>query len=1017
MKLVKRPKAIRNMLLSHTPEVYEEKNRIYVDELIGFIDNPRTNNIALMGDYGTGKSSILEQLKDKLKQHKYRWRRRDAIKTVSFLSFRVDDSKNESESENKASHADVELNKDDSGSNNPKSPGGRSLRASIQSEFVRQLFYSVSPNKLRGSHYSRVGRTSPVSLKVLVIAVYAVILMHISGDILGYIHTCIDMMLAFVMTMLMYVIAYMVIISIADYLCEHPPKLLGVSGVEVALKDNDNDFEQLLDEIIYFFIRTKCRLLIIEDIDRFNNVEIYEDLRDLNIMLNSSRKPKKKITFVYAMRPSLLLDISDRAKLFDITIPVMPFMFSETVEEYLGPMLSSVKWRDTPAFTDDDIKNVASIVAHRTVDARAIRSIANDIYVSIERFSNSDNWDGYKPIYIAMFSIIRELYPSLYSSLLISGINVLDRVYEQCASIKREKYKIAEKDCVDKQNIDTVTRKAARAMIKSLRDRYGDQQNGLYVVLQDGKRRELSYDECGDEVLNELLSVGHIALQVLRGGYPRESKNVELADIQNSVPEVARLLKLGEYDLEHYKEIANDIHKSKTWSYFDEAVDKLDGGELKNCVWNSDFNSVAELLTEACRRNMLCDEYRMYVAPVRVGNSNARVCEFAVRFLNSELPSYASYELDEGDVIRILDMSDSRTKMSEAMFNFSIFKYLLAEPSGDIIGRLVKKYARSLEFANFLIGYVDHEYKSDIDEIDQFANNESILKADNDVIRLAGLIAKILTGDSDVAVMVNNLKEISDHKFWLVVFIAYINIAKDESYAAIGGVIRDLTESEIVAISNNNLGNKLANLQKSIGMKTRQLSSFLLKSDIDKIVELWNFELSKENLDFVKPGVLTNVLATGTVSTDDMKFILLNGSGSQKNVVLARVLAIWNANQNALDGELAHCAVNVLRDDVYQGMNPAFIASLLEQHASADDAQIILPKYIDSLDDSDVLRAIKETQYQAVLDTDAPYVRIQACDGWRSVLDKLKAMGYINRYEDMGNGKIHVVPTKHKNEV
>ena len=231
------------------------------------------------------------------------------------------------------------------------------------------------------------------------------------------------------------------------------------------------------------------------------------------------------------------------------------------------------------------------------------------------------------------------------------------------------------------------------------------------------------------------------------------------------------------------------------------------------------------------------------------------------------------------------------------------------------------------------------------------------------------------------------------------------------------GAVRNLAESGIAAISNNNLGNKLANIQKSIGMKTRQLSSFLPKSDIDKIVELWNFELSKENLGFVNPGVLTNVLATGVVSTDDMKFILLNGSGSQKNVVLTRVFAVWNANQNALDGELAHCAVSALRDDgAYQGMNPAFIASLLEQYASAGDAQIILPKYIDSLDDSDVLRAIKG-QYRAVLDTNAPYVRIQAHDGWRSILDKLKAMGYINRYEDMGDGKIHVVPTKHKNEV
>ena len=84
MKPSRKSKAIHNKLLPYTPEVYGEENRIYVDELIGFIDNPKTNNIALMGDYGTGKSSILEQLKNELRQCKYQWRRRDAIKAVSF---------------------------------------------------------------------------------------------------------------------------------------------------------------------------------------------------------------------------------------------------------------------------------------------------------------------------------------------------------------------------------------------------------------------------------------------------------------------------------------------------------------------------------------------------------------------------------------------------------------------------------------------------------------------------------------------------------------------------------------------------------------------------------------------------------------------------------------------------------------------------------------------------------------------------------------------------------------------
>lgn len=1017
MKPSRKSKAIHNKLLPHTPEVHEEENQTYVDELIGFIDNPKTNNIALMGDYGTGKSSILEQLKYELKQSKCQWCRRDAIKTVSFLSFRVDDSKNESESEDETSHVDVELNKDGSGSNNPKSSESRRLRSSMQSEFVRQLFYSVPPNKLRGSHYSRVGRTSPIFLKALVIAVYAVILMCISGDVHRHIHTCIDMMPAFVMVMLVYMIAYVIIISIADYLCEHPPKSFGISGVEVALTDdNDNDLEQLLDEIIYFFNKTGCRVLIIEDIDRFNNLEIYEDLRDLNVILNSTRNRKltKKITFIYAMRPSLLPNIEQRSKLFDAAVSVIPFISVETVENYVDATLSSMIWADDCAFDQIEIKHIARFISSQTVDMRSIVSISNGISVAIELFSRKGAWGEYKPLYVATSVMIREFYPELYSLMLAGRTNVFDNAYGRCAERKQAEYQRLERNYELRRNLIGHLIPLTSDLIKKLKDDYSAQFYSPSIITSDGETISLTA-ESYEQMWSDLLSNGLLKMQIGQS-YQRKTINVSLEDVKQVNDRVAELCGLAEHATNYYKDARDKVHALSAWSYLDDLL-------IKDLIARVDENAKQEAIDRLCKFlsklnecGLLCEEYRMYLAPVGVNNSNARVSEFVVRFLRPELPSYGYY-LDDDEVKKVIGMTDSQARLSKAMFNYSIFGYLLCNATDEAVSELTKKYADSKEYAEFLIGYISSECEVDTNNLNDIISSGIVLSDDNKAVSLAVMLAMALLGDNNVSTMVHELKDASEHKFWLAVLIAYINIAKDESYAAIGGAVRNLAESGIAAISNNNLGNKLANIQKSIGMKTRQLSSFLPKSDIDKIVELWNFELSKENLGFVNPGVLTNVLATGVVSTDDMKFILLNGSGSQKNVVLTRVFAVWNANQNALDGELAHCAVSALRDDgAYQGMNPAFIASLLEQYASAGDAQIILPKYIDSLDDSDVLRAIKG-QYRAVLDTNAPYVRIQAHDGWRSILDKLKAMGYINRYEDMGDGKIHVVPTKHKNEV
>lgn len=59
-----------------------------------------------------------------------------------------------------------------------------------------------------------------------------------------------------------------------------------------------------MDEILYFFEKTKYRVVFIEDLDRFNNTEIFVNLRELNEILNNYEVIKKcgKVTFVYAVR-------------------------------------------------------------------------------------------------------------------------------------------------------------------------------------------------------------------------------------------------------------------------------------------------------------------------------------------------------------------------------------------------------------------------------------------------------------------------------------------------------------------------------------------------------------------------------------------------------------------------------------------------------------------------------------------------------------------------------------------
>lgn len=47
-------------------------------------------------------------------------------------------------------------------------------------------------------------------------------------------------------------------------------------------------FDKYLDEILYYFEISRRDIVVFEDLDRFDNVEIFETLRALNTLLNGS---------------------------------------------------------------------------------------------------------------------------------------------------------------------------------------------------------------------------------------------------------------------------------------------------------------------------------------------------------------------------------------------------------------------------------------------------------------------------------------------------------------------------------------------------------------------------------------------------------------------------------------------------------------------------------------------------------------------------------------------------------
>jgi len=93
-------------------------------------------------------------------------------------------------------------------------------------------------------------------------------------------------------------------------------------GKQDALAKDKSIFAQYNDEIINFFALTQYHIVIFDELDQFNNNELFSDLCALNARLNTARAIGRKITFIYAVNDASLVQALNKRdeQLFDCTL-------------------------------------------------------------------------------------------------------------------------------------------------------------------------------------------------------------------------------------------------------------------------------------------------------------------------------------------------------------------------------------------------------------------------------------------------------------------------------------------------------------------------------------------------------------------------------------------------------------------------------------------------------------------------------------------------------------------------
>lgn len=392
-----------NTYSSLGPSKNADSKGAYSDALKYAMENPEIKNIAVAGNYGAGKSSVLITFFDKLENKKY-----NPI-YVSLAAFNIKDEKV------------VKLLSDEENLIKNKNEFQHTLEKSI----LQQLFYQVNEKNIPLSRFKRITKHSKLLLHLaslmticIIVTLFFVLLPNSIDNIkdnFNLICEKIQKGICYIITSVALLGMYCIIYKLL-FLLKTKINISKFKFKEAEVEINDKTesiFNKYLDEIIYFFQVTNYGVVIIEDLDRYegNASFIFQKLRELNTLINSSHQVKHSVKFIFAIKDDFFSDYEERTKFFDYIVPIIPISSSSNSNEIIWKKLEKLrKNQEIELKFDKDFINDISVIIE---DKRLIDNIVNEFVIYKKSLNN--NCLDYKQL----FSIIvyKNIYPKMYALL------------------------------------------------------------------------------------------------------------------------------------------------------------------------------------------------------------------------------------------------------------------------------------------------------------------------------------------------------------------------------------------------------------------------------------------------------------------------------------------------------------------------------------------------------------------------------------------------------------------------
>ena len=418
-----------------TPESDTKNSEEYIRALHWAIKNKEVKNIALSGPYGSGKSSVIKTYLEKYPKTKYL--------SISLATFSTPTKSVNGEDDKTSSLAD-DWTLDDVDEN------------VIEEGILKQLFYRVDVGKIPQSRYRKIKKLSywkMFFLLLMLTVVASVVYFEINPNVLeDFKNTVINNGAFFHLNQwssyAVFIVTIFVVLLLITTVLKYVMSNFRISNINLGDKasiskkeEKESIFDKSLDEIVYFFESTTYDTVFIEDLDRFNQPNIFIKLRELNTVINNYDDIKRKVVFIYAIKDDMFKD-EERTKFFDFIVPVIPYINATNSGEILRGLLKFEKGADGVYkskkydISDRYIWKISPFVQ----DMRVLTNICNEFLVYKRTLKTTKLKDE------EMFSMItfKNLYPKEFAELQAERGIVKQAFQEKGTYVNAEKEKLEE---------------------------------------------------------------------------------------------------------------------------------------------------------------------------------------------------------------------------------------------------------------------------------------------------------------------------------------------------------------------------------------------------------------------------------------------------------------------------------------------------------------------------------------------------------------------------------------------